>query len=179
MSSIMRLGHFCAEAGFGVGAPVFAIKADEDRGVGNCHVGFEDQDVELIARLGDLGDDLVVGQGGYGEVAEHIRNVVAVGGDAGGIVFRNEAQFRVQGDDGADVDRTVDGAKNFVDYLGLVGVGFDGFDAQRGLEGIGGIDDENPVAMAEQGHGLFNAVSPDRGGDGSGLGVNDRGVEGQ
>jgi hypothetical protein len=48
------------------------------------------------------------------------------------------------------------------------------------LEGIGGIDDEDPVAMAEKGHGLFDAVSPSGcGGRGIGLGVNHGRADGQ
>ena len=130
MSGLMRRGHFCAEAGFGVGAPVFAVEADEDRCVGDGHVGFEDEDVELLAGLGDLRDDLVVGQGGDGEVAEHVRDVVSIGGDAGSIVFGKEMKFRIHGDDGADVDGTDDGVKNIADDFGLIGVGLDGFDSR-------------------------------------------------
>ena len=156
----MRGGHFCAEAGFGVGAPVFAVEADEDGCVGDGHVGFEDEDVELLAGLGDLGDDLVVGQVGNGKVAEHIRDVVAVGGDAGSIVFGNPVQFRVKGDDGTDVNGAVDGVKNIADYFCLVGVGFDGLDSRRGLKGIRGIDDEDPVAVAEERHGFVELGAP-------------------
>ena len=42
IDSLRRLGciHSCAEAGFGVGGPVFAVEADEDGGVGDGEVGF-------------------------------------------------------------------------------------------------------------------------------------------
>jgi hypothetical protein len=50
--------------------------------------------------------------------------------------------------------------KDFADNFRLVGVGLDGLDSQGGLEGIGGVDDEDPVAMAEERHGFVESGSP-------------------
>ena len=40
------------------------------------------------------------------------------------------------------------------DDLLLAGVRLDGLDARRGLKRIGRVNDENPVAVAEERHGL-------------------------
>ena len=72
------LVHASAHASFGVGGPVFAVEADEDRRVRNGHGGFEDKDVELFAGLIDLSDDAFMRNGFDGVAREHLRDLRAV-----------------------------------------------------------------------------------------------------
>jgi hypothetical protein len=44
----------------------------------------------------------------------------------------------------------------------MVGIRFNGFNAWRGLERIGRIDDQNPVPMTKQRHGFSNFGFPIR-----------------
>ena len=93
-------------------------------------------------------------------VAEDPRDLGAVGGGAGSVVFGDEGQFRVHGDERAHVDGAVDGGEDVSENFELRGVGLDGFNAGGGLERIGGVDDEDPVAMAEERHGFGYARFP-------------------
>ena len=78
----------------------------------------------------------------------------AVGGDAGRVLFGDEGKLRVHEDVGAHVNGVLDCGQDVAKDVDLRGVGFDGFDARGGLERIGRVDDEDPVAVAEEGHGL-------------------------
>ena len=163
-------GYFSAEAGFGVCGPVFAIESYEDRGVGDSQGGFEDEDLELFAGFVNGGDDFEVGLGLDGVGAEEVGDFVAVAGCAGGLVIGDEGEFGVHGDVGANVDGAVDGAEDVTDDFELIGTGVDGLNAGGGLEGIGGIDDEDPVAMAEEGELLIDFGLPGGGSGALGLG---------
>ena len=152
--------HLFAEALFGVGAPVFAVEPDEDRGVGDGEGGFEDQHAEAFAGLVDVGDDLIVGNEFDRVVFEQVVDLGAVLGDTGGVLFGDVGKLGVHGDDGADVDGGLDGVEDGADHVQLVGVGLDNLEAGRGLQGVGRVDDQDPVAMAEQGHGFLEAGLP-------------------
>src|SRR5580658_7345444 len=114
----------------------------------------------MFGGLFDVGDDAVVWKGLDGIGAQKIGYFGSVIGDAGRVFFRDKGQFGVHGDDGAHVNRRVYGLHNMPNDLQLAGVGFDGFNAGSGLERIGRIDDQNPVAMAKQRHGFRDFCPP-------------------
>ena len=152
--------HAGAHAFLGVGGPVFAIEANEDGGIGDGHRRFQDEDMEFLAGFVDLVDDALVQHRFDGVVGEQLLDLFAIGGDAGSIIVGDEGEFLVHVDERADVDGVVDGAENIAEDVKVGGVGLDGFYAGRGLKGIGGIDDEDPVAVSEEGDGLVDASVP-------------------
>jgi hypothetical protein len=72
------------------------------------------------------------------------------------------------------VDGSGYGVQDITDNLGMVGVGFNGLDSRCDLQRVSRVDNQDPVAMAEHGHGLFDTVSP--GWRGHGLGSEDCGA---
>lgn len=152
--------HASAHSFFGIGGPVFAVQSDENRGVGDGHRGFEHEDVELFAGFVDLRDDFFVRDGFDLVVGEGLSDLGAVGGGSGGVVIWNEGEFGIHIDERANVNRVVDGVEDVAEDLKMGSAGFDGLDTGRGLEGVGGIHDKDPVAMAEEGHGLGDARFP-------------------
>ena len=144
------MAHLCAEARFAVVAPVFAVEAEEDRGVGDGQCGFEDEDVDQLSGLVDVGDELFVGHGLHRTASEQLGDLFAVGCNAGSVLLGNEGQFGVHEDFGPHVDGFADGLEDEANHFELSGVGLNGFNSRRRLQGIGRVDDQDPVAVAEQ-----------------------------
>lgn len=161
------LVHSCAHSFLGIGGPVFAVEANEDGRVRNGHGRLEDEDVEFLACRVDLGDDALVQHGFDGVVAENLCDLGSVSRCAGSVVVRDEGEFLIHVDERANMDGIVDGAKYVAKYVEVRGVGLDRLNAGGGLERVSGIDNENPVAMAEEGHGFADFGLPvGRGGRG-------------
>jgi hypothetical protein len=152
--------HASAKAFFGVGGPVFTVEADEDRGVGDGHCGFEDEDVELLAGFVDLGDDPFVRDGFNLVVTEKLGDLCAICGGSGGVIVWDEGEFGIHIDEGADMDRVIDGAEDVLKHIEMGSIGLDGFDTERGLQGVGGVYDEDPVAMAQEGDRFVDLRMP-------------------
>ena len=147
-----ELAHAGAHTFFGVGGPVFAVEADEDRGVGNGHGCLQDEDVEFLAGFVDLADDAFVRDGLDLVVGEEALDLAAVVGCSGGVIVGDEGEFGVHVNERSNMDGAVDGAEDESEDVEVRSVGFDGFDAGRGLERVGGVDNEDPVAVSEERH---------------------------
>jgi len=135
---------------FVVGTPVFAVELKEDRGVGHGHVGFEDEDVEVLAGFTDLGDELFVRKRLDGSTLQRLLQAVAVGVEAGKVLLRDVGQLGVEVDVGGDVNGAVERGEDGGDDGELIGASLDDFDSGRDLERVGGVDDEYPVAVAKE-----------------------------
>ena len=74
----------------------------------------------------------------------------AIGGHARGVGFRHNFELGIGEEDGADMLRLAELIEDGSHHIELTGVGLDCFDAGARLQGIGGVDDGDPVAVAEE-----------------------------
>ena len=97
-----------------------------------------------------MSDHIFVRDRGDRAAAEHLGELLAVGGDAGGVGFGDVLQFRIGVDDGPHVPGMVQFGEDRPDHFDLVGAG-----------------DVEGKAVAEEGKGLAGA-GEEWGGDGAG-----------
>ena len=157
-----RVRHSDSQALLRIVAPVFAVEPEEDGRVGHGQPGLENENVNELPGLVNVADHLFVGHRLDVQAIKKLANLGAVLIDAGGIVLGEEGQFGVHEDVGANVDGAADGSHDIAEDIELVGIGIDGFDPGRGLQGVSRIDDEDPVAVAEQGQVVGDLRLPSR-----------------
>lgn len=165
--------HSAAELALVLVAPVRSSQFQKDGGVGNRHVRFDDEDVEVTAYLTEFGDDLVVQHGLLIAASEQSRQLLAISGDSGSILFADELQLFVDVNDGPDVLRGRDAGENLLYYVDLICTGNDRLDAAAGLRRISGIGDDDPVSMTVEREPLLKYFLPVR----SGIGASARSTE--
>ena len=86
-----------------IGVPVAAIEFEEDRGVGDGHLCFDDEYAEDLGGLIELLNDLLVGNVGDMSSLECGFEVATITFNARCVGFGNECEFLVRIDVGADV----------------------------------------------------------------------------
>ena len=164
-SSRLWRAHFLPQMFFLFVGPIATIEAEEDGRVGDCHAGLQDEDMESFPGFVEFGDDLLVQErlaleAAGVEFVEEMVQRIAVVGDARRVIFGNDFQFCVGEYDGTKMLCLGDDMQHLADDVELVGVGFDGLDALAGLQRVGGVDDGDPVAMAEEREFLREARVP-------------------
>ncbi len=84
----------------------------------------------------------------------------AVARDAGRVFLGDKLQFLVKINIGANVAARVHGIEHFAGDLELTGAGDEGFDAGLGLGRIGGVGNDDPVAMPIKGKRRIELAFP-------------------
>jgi hypothetical protein len=159
--------HGGAEFSLVLIAPVGGPEFEEDGGVGNRHVRFNNEDAEITAYLTELGNDLVVQHRLLSAASEQGCQLLPIGGDSGCILVVHELKLFVDVDDGPDVLGSRDAGENLLYYVDLICTGNDRFDAAAGLSRISGIGDDDPVSMAVESKPLLKYILPVRSGIGA------------
>ena len=91
---------------------------------------------------------------------EQLADLRAISRCAGRILVGNEREFRIHRNQRTDMFGAVDGLKNGPHHGELISVSVDSLDPRRGLQWISRIDDEDPIAVAQQRQRLGNARLP-------------------
>jgi hypothetical protein len=140
--------------------PILAIKLQEDRRVGDGHVRLEHEDVEGLSRVINLLNERLVRERFDGAIVQDFFQVLAVNADPGRGLVGDVGQLGVEVDVRRDVDGMVEGAEHDAQNLRQISAGLDSFDSRRDLERVGGVDDHDPVAVAEEREFLIELDAP-------------------
>ena len=112
-----------------ISVPVAAVEFEEDRGVRDGHFRFDEKDAEDLGRLIELCNDLVVRNVLNAGAVEDGIELLAVVFDTRRVDFRDEGEFPVRIDVGADVAACGNCIENVLHDMKLLGAGDDGYDA--------------------------------------------------
>src|ERR1700722_936857 len=152
--------HLAAKLFLLIGAPILAVEANEDGSIRNRHFRFQDEHVERLSSLVNVGDDFfgrkLLDSIGFQELPD----VRTIFGNSRRVIVGHKGQFGVHEDDGAYLDGMIDRVEDRTDDFKLRRASVDGFDSRRNLQRVGRVDDEDPVAVPQQRHRIEQSIVP-------------------
>lgn len=115
-----------------------------------------------LAGFVEFGNDFLMPKRLRLRCLEQIAQRLAIRGHAGGVGLGNQREFCIRKNNGADVLCLAHLIENNLQDFELARIGFKSLDSRAGLQGIGGIDDSDPVSMAKERQFLRESTAPIR-----------------
>ena len=159
-SSASRSRHLRAQPRFGLVAPVLAVQPNENRRIRNRFVRLEHQNLKRLPRLADRGNHLVVGLRLNPIRSQQIGDVRPVLPRARRVLVGHKRKLRIHIQVGPHMHGVVDRAQHDFQHINQRSMRLHRFHARRRLQRIRRVDNEDPVAMAEQRHHLRHPGPP-------------------